>query len=439
MSVPKIKKVYQEINRGGFGIIHRVLLEDGTPAARKTFSPKDAENYSKDTIDKLRQRFIKEVLTQQQLPSDSVIPILGHDFTGEHPWFIMPLATRVFRDEIDMARLEGRGPQGLSDILNAMEVIHDLGFVHRDIKPENILFHDGRWKLADFGLISSDATIHSQFSTSAGDRGGTEQYMAPEQYKDFKHATFKADIYSFGAILHDIFDGDNRTPYSELNCAGEIGFVIRKCTLEDPRKRFESTTALRPALLTFLENHDSEVDQETDAEHEWKVKLESYLEWDEQALEQFCFGVERLENKRGVLLGLRKDHFKQFLRIDMLHWKRIVIMYLDWINETQFKYDYCDVLILRILSIFEDSEDVEVKCSCVLAGAELGVYHNRWYVMHRVIRMADTEISENLAKRLSIEFQIDEKMKGKFEKCIYEISLTPERCHPLLEELFKKD
>ena len=37
----KIIKEIREINRGGFGIIHEVLCDDGNHYARKLFSPSD--------------------------------------------------------------------------------------------------------------------------------------------------------------------------------------------------------------------------------------------------------------------------------------------------------------------------------------------------------------------------------------------------------------
>ncbi|MCJ8288358.1 MAG: protein kinase [Crocinitomicaceae bacterium] len=433
MAIPKIKKVYKEINRGGFGIVESVLTEYGR-VARKTFNPRDSENLDSSTLDKLRKRFIQEVIVQEQLPPSSVIPILGYDLSGENPWFLMPIAGRVYEDEIYFAREEERPPEGLSDILNAMEVIHGLGYVHRDIKPQNILFHEGRWKLSDFGLISSDATILTSFSTSTGDKGGTEQYMAPEQYREFKKVKKEADIYSFGAILHDIFENGKRTPYDELTGRGEIGFIINKCTKRNPRQRFRSIPKLRSMLLTALESYGKQIQND---EAEWIAKLESYLEWDEEQLEQFIFGVEKLESKRAVFMKMDKDRFQHFFDIDSYLWVDLITLYLDWINESEFLYDFCDVLIGRIRKVYDIAETVDVKADCVLAAAELGASHNRWYVMHRVIKMAEHNIDDNLAQRICIELKMDEKLKEQFNVCIDQISLTPDRCHPLIAELFK--
>lgn len=428
--IPKVKKTLLLMYEGNFSRVERVKLESGENVVRKTFYPRKEIDAS--SIEKLRNRFIIEVRTQEKLPSDIFIPILYSDLTTDNPWYIMPIAHRVYSDEIQMARHEKRIPEGLSDILNSMEILHQLEYVHRDIKPQNILFHEGRWKLSDFGLISTNAAVLTQFSTSAGDRGGTEMYMAPEQFNNFKFATAQSDIYSFGAILHDIFDGGNRTPYSCLSSAGKIGLIIKKCTEENPRNRYHDVSSLRSILLTTIDKDNTGVDPNADV---WIQKLNTYLEWDEESFEQFCFGVQRLEDSRPVYIELKKDIFTQLKNIDEFHWKNLVLHYLDWVKESTFLYDFCDVLIGRILKIYDLTESIEIKCRCILSATRLGLKHNRWYVMHRVVRMANNNISDSLAQRLSIELEIDNDSLEAFKHCMKEISLRPENCHPMISRL----
>jgi len=52
--IPEIVKVYTVLERGGFGILHRVLLKDGSHAARKTFEPKNGSELEPRVLDKLR-------------------------------------------------------------------------------------------------------------------------------------------------------------------------------------------------------------------------------------------------------------------------------------------------------------------------------------------------------------------------------------------------
>ncbi len=163
----EIVKVIERIHSGGFGVIDKVELADGSRVARKTFEPVMRHRLDDETIGKLKQRFAREVKIQEKLPSEFFIPIIYSSLGDDNPWFLMPIADKVFCDEIKDAKSEKRKPNGFADILNSLEYLHDLGYVHRDLKPGNILFHDGKWKLADLGLITSDTEITS-FITSEG-------------------------------------------------------------------------------------------------------------------------------------------------------------------------------------------------------------------------------------------------------------------------------
>jgi serine/threonine protein kinase len=72
-----IVKIIEEINRGGFGIIEKVLCEDGNLYARKTFSPIPNPKITKIIIDKSRNRFIREVKIQSRLQKEYIIPIIS--------------------------------------------------------------------------------------------------------------------------------------------------------------------------------------------------------------------------------------------------------------------------------------------------------------------------------------------------------------------------
>ena len=62
----------------------------------------------------------------------------------------------------------------MKDVAIALQQLHAIGIIHRDLKPANILRHNGRWKLADFG-IAHDEEIGSQGVTFKG--WGTREYM----------------------------------------------------------------------------------------------------------------------------------------------------------------------------------------------------------------------------------------------------------------------
>lgn len=275
----KIVSAVKTINHGGFGIIDEVICDDGNHYARKTFAPSEQFKSDIDLCNKLKARFVREVRTQKFLPVDYIFPILHEDLLSTSPYFIMPLAEDVYTNEIEKCKIENRNPEGLADILNAMEFLHDKGLVHRDIKPQNILKHDGIWKLADFGLITQDKEILSQTITTSKNAFGTAMYCAPEQCVEFNRITKLADVYSFGAILHDIFTDGNRVPYSELTGKGEIGQIINKCTKYKKEQRYWNLKSLRNKLLTLLSKGKDGAKNETDAE--WHSKFLKINDWDE--------------------------------------------------------------------------------------------------------------------------------------------------------------
>jgi serine/threonine protein kinase len=93
----------------------------------------------------------------------------------------------------------------LNEILESVFFLHEQKIIHRDLKPANILITNGTngrfIKIADFGL----AIIHEMPDQSHTQGLGTHKYMAPEVLRTQKYDT-KADIYSLGVILFELFN-----------------------------------------------------------------------------------------------------------------------------------------------------------------------------------------------------------------------------------------
>jgi serine/threonine protein kinase len=98
-----------------------------------------------------------------------------------------------------------------SQLVDALEYIHDRGIRHRDVKPGNVLVDEhGHLTLIDFGLAAGDAT-RSGFPGRAPGFQGTPEYAAPEQFGNRSAA--KADWYALGAILLQALTGRLPTAY----------------------------------------------------------------------------------------------------------------------------------------------------------------------------------------------------------------------------------
>merc|ERR1712000_630241 len=92
--------------------------------------------------------------------------------------------------------------------MGGVAYLHQKKLIHRDLKSQNLLVNDlWQCKVADFGISTVNPTI-----TRAMTCIGTPVYMAPEVLSKNKYSE-KADVYSFGIVLAEIFTG--ALPYSE--------------------------------------------------------------------------------------------------------------------------------------------------------------------------------------------------------------------------------
>lgn len=194
--------------------------------------------------------------------------------------------------EMDLGRmLQARPNLSLGDVqvlwsqmLEAVQGIHDARIVHSDLKPANFLLAGGRLKLIDFGIAKRIAceTTHITRETPLG----TISYMAPEALlrgpSSLKMGR-PSDIWSLGIILYQMVyrrspfahlapmqramaladpsmavpfpPGHSLEGYSEATKAHLID-VLRRCLFRDPQGR-----ATIPELLAhpFLDNGSRQV------------------------------------------------------------------------------------------------------------------------------------------------------------------------------------
>ncbi len=92
-------------------------------------------------------------------------------------------------------------------ICEALEYVHgqDPPIIHNDIKPSNVLLQDGRAKLADFGIATTQDTTTSYAA-------GSLHYSPPEMWTDGRDTRdHRSDIYSLAATLYALIAG--REPF----------------------------------------------------------------------------------------------------------------------------------------------------------------------------------------------------------------------------------
>ena len=229
--------VGEQVGSGGFGRVHE-LESDGVAPHVAKFIPKDP---GAD----------RELLFPRLSDIRNVVPVAD---TGEWEayWIIvMPKAEMSLADLLSDAG--GPLPYGqarpiLLDVAEALASMKNR-VVHRDVKPANILFLDGRWRLADFGI-----SRYAEATTAKNTRkfAWTPPYAAPEQWRG-ERATSAADVYAFGGVAYHLMAGDppflgpashdyrrqhlQDTPAPIPDIAPEMASLVDECLTKAPEAR----------------------------------------------------------------------------------------------------------------------------------------------------------------------------------------------------------
>jgi hypothetical protein len=172
---------------------------------------------------------------------------------------------------------------------------------------------------------------------------------------------------------------------------------------------------------------------ETDLE--WQDKFENIESWDEDMLENFVFYLKQSPTIGNlVFTKLTEDSLHKIHTLNRELFNDFALIYLDWVFNKSFDFDYCDVVVDNVYTIYQHTKDIEVKSKCTVSAAELGKSHNRWYVMRYVVKMCNTDIDDNLAFRIAMDIELDAKNKINFVRCVGQINQTVSSYHKLIQE-----
>jgi eukaryotic-like serine/threonine-protein kinase len=111
----------------------------------------------------------------------------------------------------DVLRAEGPLPPArvlalATQIAQGLGEAHSAGVLHRDVSPQAIMVApDDTVKLTDFGFARLGDALHRRQPPAEGAAAGGA-YAAPER-RDAEGASASADLYSLGAVLHEMLTG----------------------------------------------------------------------------------------------------------------------------------------------------------------------------------------------------------------------------------------
>ena len=205
------------LGRGGMGVVFKALL----PVADKVVAVKllKPNPMLEDLLgrEEVEQRFVLEARTLGAIRHDHIAGLLDFDRDERgRPFFVMEYYCRTLELLLgDSEKLQHHGrflpPERaaaiLTQVLSALDRLHQAGIVHRDVKPANVLLTDGGVvKLIDFGMSILPRGLDRE-SIPKGLRIGTPYYTAPEQEEDPALAEERSDLYSCGVMAWRMLSG----------------------------------------------------------------------------------------------------------------------------------------------------------------------------------------------------------------------------------------
>ncbi|XP_065020682.1 probable receptor-like protein kinase At5g18500 [Musa acuminata AAA Group] len=246
------------LGEGGYGIVYRGQLVNGTPVAIKRLL---------NNLGQAEKEFRVEVEAIGHVRHKNLVRLLGYCVEGTQRMLVYEYVNNGNLEQWLHGAMREQGSltwdarmKIILGTAKALAYLHDAvepKVVHRDIKSSNILIdEDFNAKVSDFGLAKLLGAGKSHIATRVM---GTFGYVAPE-YANTGFLNEKSDIYSFGIVFLEAITGrdpvDYRRPPDEVNLVDWLKWMIgnrRSEEVVDPGiVTRPSTKALKKALLTAL-------------------------------------------------------------------------------------------------------------------------------------------------------------------------------------------
>lgn len=220
--------------KGGFGIVYAGYAQDYGDLAIKQIFVEAQESAHRELViaDELKGRKFEFVIPFYDAGQDTE--------TGVN-FVVMARAEKSLQQEINARKTfsESESVEILLQVINGLLEVPEL--VHRDLKPGNVLFHRGKWKVADFGIAKF---IEESTSLQTLKSCLSPQYAAPEQW-EYHHPTHAVDVYALGCIGYALITG--RPPFE-----GTIEDLKRQHLKSEPPILKTDNSRLRSLLVMML-------------------------------------------------------------------------------------------------------------------------------------------------------------------------------------------
>jgi serine/threonine-protein kinase len=241
-------QVVRELGAGGMGVVYEV---EHVRLKKRYVAKVIHEQIRAQAGAKERMEREAQVLADLNHPNVVQVHDVGTTSDGTSYFVMEKLEGMDLRAAMKTPMPRGRALTVMSEVLDALDHVHQRGITHRDVKPENIFLaqmpNGVMTKVLDFGIVHIfDGDRGSQARiTKTGGFVGTLYYAAPEQMQGQKVGPAN-DIYAAGIVLYELLVG--RGPFDD-----DPGLGLSRCfkvapPLPDPSAPPELVSAVAAAL-----------------------------------------------------------------------------------------------------------------------------------------------------------------------------------------------
>jgi serine/threonine protein kinase len=272
------------LSQGGFGYTYladddlfgkKVCIKELYINNRSTRGPRQeviTEDSSDFSFEHFSTRFWEEAKQLAAFDHPNIVKVKDFFKSNGSTYFVMEyiegetLQAKKLKGELND---EQRIFAVMTQLLAAVETVHNAGMLHRDIKPENILIaNDNRVVLIDFGSARDFEDGKTLAHTTLISPG----YAPIEQYSNRAKRGAYTDIYALGATLYFLLTGQKPLPATDryreqlpspqqLNPAisTQLSSAVMMAMAMEPEDRFQSVADFKAALLLSGKNVEKTV------------------------------------------------------------------------------------------------------------------------------------------------------------------------------------
>ncbi len=214
-------------------------------------------------------QFEARVLSRLNHPG--ILRVYDAGMDDDRMYTAMELIDGVGFDSVLLAKKRLAEPLAIDlarQLAEALDYLHNHGYVHRDVKPGNLMLTSaGRVVLFDFGTVvrSNDGVAYE------GGLYGTPAFLAPEQTVAGGKIDGRADLYALGIMLYlmvagrkpfygsrnEVLEAHLRTapppPSKYVRVTPELETIILKTIAKHPDDRFQTGAEIAQALAEVPE------------------------------------------------------------------------------------------------------------------------------------------------------------------------------------------